>query len=54
VQEANGLAAELGADSERLDPIATYMNEHRPWRGADVCEFVARELRENGRRLLDE
>jgi hypothetical protein len=30
------------------------MNEHRPWRGADVCDFVARELRESGRRLLDE
>lgn len=55
VEEANGLAAERFAeDGVRLDRIATYMNEHRPWRGADVCDFVERELRESGRRLLEE
>ena len=54
VEEANSLASGRAADSERLDRIATYMNEHRPWNGGDVCEMVARELSESGRRLLEE
>ena len=53
VEEANGLAAERPADSQRLDRIAAYLNEHRPWSGGDVCEFLARELQASGRRLLD-
>jgi hypothetical protein len=51
--EANGLAAGRAADRARLDRIAAYMNANRPWPGADVCEFVATELRESGRVLLD-
>jgi len=54
VQEANGLAAGLAADSERLDRIATYMNEQRSGNGGDVCEFVARELHDSGRLLTEE
>lgn len=53
VAEANGLAAELGADSARLDRIAAYMNRPGQWNGGDVCEFVATELDQSGRRLLD-
>ena len=53
VEEANGLAAEPAAGSRRLDRIVAYLNEHRPWSGPDVCEFLARELQASGRRLLD-
>jgi hypothetical protein len=53
VEEGNGLLAEAAADSARLDRIATYLNEHRPWSGGDVCEVLDRELRASGRVLLD-
>jgi hypothetical protein len=52
-EEANGLAAGRAADSARLDRIAAYMNQPGQWNGGDVCEFVATELRESGRVLLD-
>jgi hypothetical protein len=54
VQEANGLAAELGADSARLDRIAAFMNRPGEWNGGDVCEVVAKELHESGRLLAEE
>lgn len=54
VAEANGLAAGRAADSERLDRIAAFMNRPGQWNGGDVCEFLANELDESGRRLLDE
>lgn len=52
-EEANGIAAGRAADSARLDRIAAYMNRPRQWNGGDVCEFVAAELRQSGRTLLD-
>jgi hypothetical protein len=52
-EEANGLAAGRAADSARLDRIAAYMNQPGQCSGGDVCEFVATELRESGRVLLD-
>jgi hypothetical protein len=52
-EEANALAASYHADSARLDRIADYMNRPGPWNGSDVCEVVAMELRESGRKLLD-
>jgi len=54
VGEANGLAAGRAADGERLDRIAAFMNRPGPWNGGDVCQYVAEELRESGRRILDE
>jgi hypothetical protein len=54
VEEANGLTAGRVADSARLDRIAAFMNRPGQWNGGDVCELVARELHESGRRLLDE
>ncbi len=51
--QANGHAAGRAADSERLDRIAAFMNRPGPWNGGDVCEYVAEELRESGRRLLE-
>lgn len=52
-EEANRLAAGRAADSARLDRIAAYVNQPGQWNGGDVCEFVATELRESGRVLLD-
>jgi hypothetical protein len=54
VQEANGTAGGRAADSERLDRIAAFVNRPGPWNGGDVCQYVAEELRESGRRILDE
>ncbi len=54
VEEANGLAARLGADSASLDRIAAFMNECRPWSRDDVCALVERELHESGRAILGE
>ena len=53
VAAANQLLAEGGADARHLDRIAAFMTENRPWSGADVCEFVDRELRESGRHIPD-
>lgn len=54
VEEANALAGAPHPDTLRLDRIAAFMNEQRPWNGGNVCEFVARELRESGRRLRED
>lgn len=51
VEEANGLAAGRAADSDCLDRIAAFLNRPGQWNGRDVCEYVAAELRESGRRL---
>jgi hypothetical protein len=36
-----------------LDRIASYMNRLGLWNGGDVCEFVATELRDSGRELVE-
>lgn len=54
VSEANCLSGGRPADSDRLDRIAAFMSRRRPWNGDDVCEHVAEELRESGRRPLGE
>jgi hypothetical protein len=53
VEEGNGLLADATADGARLDRIAAYLNEHRPWSGGEVCKVLDRELRASGRVLLD-
>lgn len=51
--EASALAAAHRADGHCLDRIAAFMNRLGQWSGADVCEFVATELQDSGRELLD-
>jgi hypothetical protein len=53
VREVSGLADGPHPDSIHLDRIATYMSQDGPWSGADVCEFVDRELRASGRPIPD-
>jgi hypothetical protein len=47
-------ASGAGRAADRLDRIAAFMNRPGPWNGGDICKFLAEELRESGRRLLDE
>jgi hypothetical protein len=54
VEEANRLAAQGSAEAACLDRIAAFLNRPGPWNGADVCEFVAEELRRSGRHLREE
>lgn len=54
VEEANRLAAQGNAEAACLDRIAAFLNRPGPWNGADVCEFVAEELRRSGRHLREE
>jgi hypothetical protein len=54
-EQANGLLVRRLADSARLDYIADYMDAYvganPPWRGTDLCELLATQLRESGRTL---
>ena len=49
VERANVVLHGALADSASLDRIAAYMNRPGPWNGGDVCEVVAKELRDRGR-----
>jgi hypothetical protein len=52
-EDANALIADYRADADCLDRLAAHLNRPGPWRGADVCEYLAGELHRSGREILD-
>jgi hypothetical protein len=53
VAEVEASLPDPAADSACLDRLAAFLNRNRPWSGGDVCEYLATELVNSGRELLD-